>query len=197
MGWEVAEQPAPCPCGAGTYTQLDWNEDWGRSRTEYRMDCPLCRKRYALWVIPAPPERRHKESDWAAWIPKEQDAERLALAEQIRDTRQARLEVAWQIFGAQLVTDVARERFKTRMHAVLAEQLGSSAPTFRRFDRVVKEEGLSEGIRRMIDLVHLAKLLKKYGDMDGQVTACLKRQEQAVQASTALDQSLRRTARRI
>ena len=197
MGWEVMKRPAACPCGAGLYQRLDWEEDWGRSRTDYQMDCPRCRERYALWVIPAPPERRHEDSDWAAWIPKEQDAQRLALAQQVRDTRQAALDVAWKAFGQQLLDHIARARFKTRMHAALVEQLGPPVPTFRRFDRAVKEEGLLEGVRRMIELEHLPTLLRTYGDTEGEVTASLNQHEEAGQASVTLTQTLRRSAQRI
>lgn len=50
MSWESNETKKPCPCGAGTYTVINRSDDWGRFETSWKMDCPICSKKYSLYT---------------------------------------------------------------------------------------------------------------------------------------------------
>lgn len=50
MSWESTETQKPCPCGNSTYTVIDRSDDWGRFETNWRMDCPICSKKYSLYT---------------------------------------------------------------------------------------------------------------------------------------------------
>lgn len=197
MGWDVTEYPHPRPCGQGTYTRQEWSEDWGRHRTEYRMDCPACREHYVLWVVPAPIERRHKDSDWATWLPRATEHERRSLEQQAREAREAVLELARQVFGPQLLAELSEVKFKTRMHRILVERMGQGAPGFSRFDRAVKAKGLKEAIQQLIDVQHLPALLSVLNDPGEHIERGLAEYAQALQTSTAFEQQLRKTAERL
>jgi hypothetical protein len=48
MSWDSIDSAEKCPCGKGSYTVSHHSNDWGQHRTTWRMDCPLCKRRYAL-----------------------------------------------------------------------------------------------------------------------------------------------------
>ena len=50
MSWDSTETQKSCPCGTGTYTVIDRSDDWGRFETNWRMDCPICSKKYSLYT---------------------------------------------------------------------------------------------------------------------------------------------------
>ena len=64
MSWDSTETQKSCPCGTGTYTVIDRSDDWGRFETNWRMDCPICSKKYSLYTYAyynsGIQEQRHK-----------------------------------------------------------------------------------------------------------------------------------------
>lgn len=197
MGWDVTEYPGKCPCGKGTYTRQEWSEDWGRHRTEYHMDCPACQENYVLWVVPVPLDRYLKDGDWATWLPRATEQERRSLAQQASEAKEAVLHLAHQVFGPPLLAELTQQKFKTRMHRVLVERMGQGAPSFSRFDRALKAEGLKAAIQQLIEVQHLPKLLSVLSDPDQQIALGLAKYTRALDQSTTFEQQLRKSGQRI
>ena len=64
MSRDSTETQKSCPCGTGTYTVIDRSDDWRRFETNWRMDCPICSKKYSLYTYAyynsGIQEQRHK-----------------------------------------------------------------------------------------------------------------------------------------
>lgn len=191
MGWDVHETSQTCPCGKGKSVREHWSEDWGRQRTEYRLDCEACQAAYVVWVRPPPPSRMHKDSDWAAWITRPDAARLRDLEERLNQTEQVLLEAVRGVFGSELHGMLAGERFKTRQHKLLTAVLGRASPSFGRFDRAVKEDGLAVGLPGLLELGHAPALLERFGDTGGQITSCLRGRDTAAANLQKFEQELR------
>lgn len=59
MSWDSYETKKTCPCGVGTYTVVDRSNDWGQSDSQWVMDCPSCKMRYALHSFDIYPHGLH------------------------------------------------------------------------------------------------------------------------------------------
>lgn len=195
MGWDVYETSQACPCGKGRSVREHWSEDWGRQRTEYRLDCKACHAAYVVWVQPPPPHRMHKDCDWAAWITRPDAARLRDLEEHLKQTEQVLREAVRGVFGSELHGLLSGEKFKTRQHKLLTGVLGRASPSFGRFDRAVKESGLAVGLLGLLELDHTRALLDRFGDTDGQITACLQSRDTAAANLQKFEQELRARAR--
>jgi hypothetical protein len=50
MSWDSIETQKTCPCGDGTYVVIDRIDDWGRTETNWHMNCQTCQEKYSLYT---------------------------------------------------------------------------------------------------------------------------------------------------
>lgn len=81
MSWEESgKRRLPCPCGKGEIEEIDFSDDWGRSKTERKILCDDCRERYVYdssvihghpgnevergWVLKSTLESKRRKTDF-------------------------------------------------------------------------------------------------------------------------------------
>jgi len=158
MSWEDHRTVSSCRCGKGEIVHTWRSDDWGRSEDgETQLQCEYCRaagyivvhrdkgKYISTYVV-------HRDQ-WAAF--QEREARDRIVANQRHEEEQrqrhAANEEARARLGGRLLAVVAHLGSKKALWGVLkAIHFSTGCPSFAAFDRLVREVGRHEAVRRMV-----------------------------------------------
>lgn len=92
MSWESTSTNHVCPCGKGVYVVTDSSDDWGRTKTQWSMDCPSCKQKYALHTFGY--YRHGMPSEGHRWIDRQKYEEAMKLSKEARDSKNLAVSLA-------------------------------------------------------------------------------------------------------
>lgn len=134
MSWEEGcRRRYPCPCGGGEFEEIDYSDDWGRSRTEHEMLCPKCKELYSYSEANIRPNcKPHHEID-SGWVLK-------SVLQAERKEQEAKNKVRQQIMDRvkELYYDKWVERFSALKTKKSIQEVFARDTTYETFCRHTK-----------------------------------------------------------
>lgn len=173
MSWDSTETKRPCPCGKGTFTIVDRSDDWGRSESHWKMDCPDCRKRYSLYTYGFYRSGLYEECH--RWINKGKYDEARKLQEESKRTQKIAVELSVERHLSALMT-----LFDAMSKKAIWETLSKHIKPFKSlgtFYQHTKGKEKYEYLKELFYFSNLRALLQTAEADDGEIKELIEKSE--------------------
>ena len=167
MSWEEdGNKQYKCPCGAGSYTVRFYSDDWNRYRTEWEMDCPLCKQNYRLYKYCYPHHGIMETS--SLWVPKELYEKREKLYEQLSQCQEEVAEISKSRYLNRWISYFNNVKTKKGIWEKLTDN-GKTYPSLSTFYAHVRSIKIETYLAREFNYNNMLTILKKLGIEDSEV----------------------------